>query len=73
MTPGALITQAKTYMTAYENALNEMATVSDVDPIAKGTIIALQSALKRAAELKVQDDKMVETMVRFATFTLTGK
>ncbi len=72
MTPGALIAQAKTYMNAYMDAIDQMATVSDVDPTSKGTIIALQSALKRAAELKVSDDKIVETMVRFATFTITG-
>lgn len=63
---------AEEFMVAYLNAIDGLAQVYG-DPTSKGAIIALQSAMKRVAELEVPLENAANTMVMFALFTLTGE
>jgi hypothetical protein len=67
-----ILNLATEFMEAYLNAIDGLAQVYG-DPTSKGAIIALQSAMKRTAELEVPLEKAAATMVTFALYTLTGE
>lgn len=67
-----ILKQAEVYMEAYLTAVDTMAQYVP-DPATKNPLIALQSALKRVAELKVENTDVVESLVRIAHYTLLGK
>lgn len=67
-----ILGDAKKYMNAYNEAIDLFATKSATDPLSKNVIIALQSAMKRAASLKTEFSDLPTVMVAFALFTVEG-